>query len=118
MKPFSYHHFDLRQLVSFAEIAKTASFPQPPKTFFGAHPPLTGKTKKWKTPREFFLSIGRLIACISRSKDANWQAVCRLSFRRLSVLLKRFDLQALEEAAICASAVMWEFCLQSWWLLC
>src|ERR1700730_19094241 len=32
MKPFCYHPFDLRQLVSFAEIARTGSFRQAAKT--------------------------------------------------------------------------------------
>jgi hypothetical protein len=32
MKPFSYHPFDLRQLVSFAEIARTGSFREAAKT--------------------------------------------------------------------------------------
>jgi hypothetical protein len=31
MKPFCYHPFDLRQLVSFAEIARTGSFRQAAK---------------------------------------------------------------------------------------
>src|SRR5580704_9118046 len=46
MKPFSYHPFDLRQLVSFAEIARTGSFRQAAKTLHVAQPALSRQIKK------------------------------------------------------------------------
>jgi hypothetical protein len=41
MKPFCYHSFDLRQLVSFAEIARAGSFRQAAKTLHIAQPALS-----------------------------------------------------------------------------
>src|SRR3984957_13133769 len=46
MKPFRYHPFDLRQLVSFAEIARTGSFRQASKTLRVAQPALSRQIKK------------------------------------------------------------------------
>jgi DNA-binding transcriptional LysR family regulator len=46
MKPFSYHLFDLRQLVSFAEIARTGSFRRAAKTLHVAQPALSRQIKK------------------------------------------------------------------------
>jgi DNA-binding transcriptional LysR family regulator len=46
MKPFRYHPFDLRQLVSFAEIARTGSFRQAAKTLHVAQPALSRQIKK------------------------------------------------------------------------
>src|ERR1700737_2513460 len=55
MKPFSYHHFDLRQLVSFAEIARTGSFRQAAKTLYVAQPALSRQIKKLETALEVSL---------------------------------------------------------------
>jgi DNA-binding transcriptional LysR family regulator len=49
MKPFRYHPFDLRQLVSFAEIARTGSFRQAAKTLHVAQPALSRQIKKLET---------------------------------------------------------------------
>jgi DNA-binding transcriptional LysR family regulator len=49
MKAFSYHPFDLRQLVSFAEIARTGSFRQAAKTLYVAQPALSRQIKKLET---------------------------------------------------------------------
>ncbi|HYZ73365.1 MAG TPA: LysR family transcriptional regulator [Chthoniobacterales bacterium] len=46
MKPFCYHPFDLRQLVSFAEIARTGSFRQAAKTLHIAQPALSRQIKQ------------------------------------------------------------------------
>src|SRR5260370_25615526 len=46
MKPFRYRLFDLRQLVSFAEIARTGSFRQAAKTLHVAQPALSRQIKK------------------------------------------------------------------------
>jgi len=46
MKPFCYHPFDLRQLVSFAEIARTGSFRQAAKTLRIAQPALSRQIKQ------------------------------------------------------------------------
>lgn len=46
MKPFCYHTFDLRQLVSFAEIARTGSFRKAAKTLHVAQPALSRQIKK------------------------------------------------------------------------
>lgn len=55
MKPFSYHPFDLRQLVSFAEIARTGSFRQAAKTLYVAQPALSRQIKKLETALEVSL---------------------------------------------------------------
>ncbi len=55
MKPFSYHRFDLRQLVSFAEIARTGSFRQAAKTLYVAQPALSRQIKKLETALEVSL---------------------------------------------------------------
>jgi DNA-binding MarR family transcriptional regulator len=49
MKPFRYHLFDLQQLVSFAEIARTGSFRQAAKTLHVAQPALSRQIKKLET---------------------------------------------------------------------
>src|ERR1700746_775940 len=46
MEHFCYHSFDLRQLVSFAEIARTGSFRQAAKTLHVAQPALSRQIKK------------------------------------------------------------------------
>src|SRR6516162_4123458 len=46
MKPFCYHPFDLRQLVSFAEIARTGSFRQAAKTLRIAQPALSRQIRQ------------------------------------------------------------------------
>ena len=55
MKPFRYHAFDLRQLVSFAEIARTGSFRQAAKTLYVAQPALSRQIKKLETALEVSL---------------------------------------------------------------
>jgi DNA-binding transcriptional LysR family regulator len=73
MKPFCYHHFDLRQLVSFAEIARTGSFRQAAKTLHIAQPALSRQIKQLeaalgiclfdRAPRRLHLTIeGRELA--------------------------------------------------------
>ena len=49
MKAFSYYPFDLRQLVSFAEIARTGSFRHAAKTLYVAQPALSRQIKKLET---------------------------------------------------------------------
>jgi DNA-binding transcriptional LysR family regulator len=82
MKPFCYHPFDLRQLVSFAEIARTGSFGQAAKTLHIAQPALSRQIKQLeaslgislfdRTPRRLHLTIegrelaGRLPALFSQ----------------------------------------------------
>jgi LysR family transcriptional regulator, benzoate and cis,cis-muconate-responsive activator of ben and cat genes len=46
MKPFGYHPFDLRQLVSFAEIARTGSFRKAAQTLHVAQPALSRQIQK------------------------------------------------------------------------
>ena len=46
MTHFCYHSFDLRQLVSFAEIARTGSFRQAAKTLHIAQPALSRQIKQ------------------------------------------------------------------------
>jgi DNA-binding transcriptional LysR family regulator len=46
MKPFCYHPFDLRQLVSFVEIARAGSFRQAAKTLHIAQPALSRQIKQ------------------------------------------------------------------------
>jgi DNA-binding MarR family transcriptional regulator len=46
MKPFCYHSFDLRQLVTFAEIARAGSFRQAAKTLHIAQPALNRQIKQ------------------------------------------------------------------------
>src|SRR5215469_1728044 len=73
MKPFCYHFFDLRQLVSFAEIARTGSFRQAAKTLHIAQPALSRQIKQLeaalgislfdRNPRRLHLTIeGRELA--------------------------------------------------------
>jgi LysR family transcriptional regulator, benzoate and cis,cis-muconate-responsive activator of ben and cat genes len=73
MKPSCYHSFDLRQLVSFAEIARTGSFRQAAKTLHIAQPALSRQIKHLeaalgiylfdRTPRRLHLTIeGRELA--------------------------------------------------------
>lgn len=73
MKSFRYHPFDLRQLVSFAEIARTGSFRQAAKTLHIAQPALSRQIKQLeaalgiylfdRTPRRLHLTIeGRELA--------------------------------------------------------
>src|SRR5271170_4967783 len=73
MKPFCYHSFDLRQLVSFAEIARTGSFRQAAKTLHIVQPALSRQIKQLeaalgiylfdRTPRRLRLTIeGRELA--------------------------------------------------------
>ena len=73
MKPFCYHPFDLRQLVSFAEIARTESFRQAAKTLHIAQPALSRQIKQLeaalgiclfdRAPRRLHLTIeGRELA--------------------------------------------------------
>jgi len=82
VKPFCYHPFDLRQLVSFAEIARTGSFRQSAKTLHIAQPALSRQIKQLeaalgiylfdRTPRHLHLTIegrelaGRLPALFSQ----------------------------------------------------
>ena len=73
MTHFCYHSFDLRQLVSFAEIARTGSFRQAAKTLHIAQPALSRQIKQLeaalgiylfdRTPRRLHLTIeGRELA--------------------------------------------------------
>ena len=73
MKPFCYHSFDLRQLVSFAEIARTGSFRQAAKALHIVQPALSRQIKQLeaalgiylfdRTPRRLHLTIeGRELA--------------------------------------------------------
>jgi DNA-binding transcriptional LysR family regulator len=73
MKPFCYHTFDLRQLVSFAEIARSGSFRQAAKTLHIAQPALSRQIKQLeaalgiclfdRAPRRLHLTIeGRELA--------------------------------------------------------
>src|ERR1700739_1509194 len=73
MKPFCYHPFDLRQLVFFAEIARTGSFRQAAKTLHIAQPALSRQIKQLeaalgiclfdRAPRRLHLTIeGRELA--------------------------------------------------------
>ena len=73
MTHFRYHSFDLRQLVSFAEIAQTGSFRQAAKTLHIAQPALSRQIKQLeaalgiylfdRTPRRLHLTIeGRELA--------------------------------------------------------
>jgi DNA-binding transcriptional LysR family regulator len=73
MKPFCYHSFDLRQMVSFAEIARTGSFRQAAKTLHIVQPALSRQIKQLeaalgidlfdRTPRRLHLTIeGRELA--------------------------------------------------------
>ena len=55
MKPFCYHPFDLRQLVSFAEIARTGSFRQAAKTLYVAQPALSRQIQKLEAALEVSL---------------------------------------------------------------
>jgi hypothetical protein len=48
MTHFCYHSFDLRQLVSFAEIARTGSFRQAAKTLHIAQPALSRQIKQMR----------------------------------------------------------------------
>ena len=75
MKPFCYHSFDLRQLVSFAEIARAGSFRQAAKTFHIAQPALSRQIKQLeaalgiclfdRAPRRLHLTIeGRELAVL------------------------------------------------------
>ena len=82
MKPFCYHSFDLRQLVSFAEIARTGSFRRAAKTLHIAQPALSRQIKRLeaalrinlfdRAPRRLHLTIegrelaGRLPALFSQ----------------------------------------------------
>jgi DNA-binding transcriptional LysR family regulator len=82
MKPFCYHPFDLRQLVSFAEIARTGSFRQAAKVLHIAQPALSRQIKQLeaalgislfdRAPRRLHLTIegrelaGRLPALFSQ----------------------------------------------------
>ena len=82
MKPFCYHSFDLRQLVSFAEIARTGSFRRAAKTLHIAQPALSRQIKQLeaalginlfdRAPRRLHLTIegrelaGRLPALFSQ----------------------------------------------------
>jgi hypothetical protein len=72
MKPFSYHPFDLRQLVSFAEIARTGSFRQAAKTLHVAQPALSRQIKKLEAALGFLCSRGSLTGSVSRSRDEPW----------------------------------------------
>src|ERR1700692_4179564 len=68
MKPLCYHPCDLRQLVAFAEIARTGSFRQAAKTLHIAQPALSRQIKQLeaalgvylfdRTPRRLPLTIG------------------------------------------------------------
>jgi DNA-binding transcriptional LysR family regulator len=73
MKPLCYHPFDLRQLVSFAEIARAGSFRQAAKTLHIAQPALSRQIKQLeaalgiclfdRAPRRLHLTIeGRELA--------------------------------------------------------
>jgi DNA-binding transcriptional LysR family regulator len=82
MTPFCYHAFDLRQLVSFAEIARAGSFRQAAKTLHIAQPALSRQIKQLeaalgislfdRAPRRLHLTIegrelaGRLPALFSQ----------------------------------------------------
>jgi DNA-binding transcriptional LysR family regulator len=55
MKAFSYRPFDLRQLVSFAEIARTGSFRHAAKTLYVAQPALSRQIKKLEAALEVSL---------------------------------------------------------------
>ena len=73
MKPFCYHSFDLRQLVSFADIARAGSSRQAAKTLHIAQPALSRQIKQLeaalgiclfdRAPRRLHLTIeGRELA--------------------------------------------------------
>src|ERR1700745_2914051 len=82
MKPSCYHSLDVRQLVSFAEIARTGSFRQAAKTIHIAQPALSRQIKQLeaalgiylfdRAPRRLHLTIegrelaGRLPALFSQ----------------------------------------------------
>jgi DNA-binding transcriptional LysR family regulator len=82
MKPFCYHSFDLRQLVSFGEIARAGSFRQAAKVLHIAQPALSRQIKQLeaalgvslfdRAPRRLHLTIegrelaGRLPALFSQ----------------------------------------------------
>ena len=82
MRPFCYHAFDLRQLVSFAEIAQAGSFRQAAKVLHIAQPALSRQIKQLeaalgiclfdRAPRRLHLTIegrelaGRLPALFSQ----------------------------------------------------
>jgi DNA-binding transcriptional LysR family regulator len=94
MRPFRYQPFDLRQLVTFAEIARTGSFRQAAKTLHVAQPALSRQIKKLegalgvslfdRTPHRLHLTLeGRELAA------------------RLPTLFSKIDL--LVQAVGCAS---------------
>jgi hypothetical protein len=62
MKPFRYHPFDLRQLVSFAEIARTGSFRQAAKTLLTARRTCKHSVNKTRT---------KVIEGITKKRTAN-----------------------------------------------
>jgi DNA-binding transcriptional LysR family regulator len=55
MKPYCYHSFDLRQLVSFAEIARTGSFRQAAKTLHIVQPALSRQIKQLEAALGIYL---------------------------------------------------------------
>src|SRR5260370_7726153 len=55
MTHFCYHSFDLRQLVSFAEIARTGSFRQAAKTLHIAQPALSRQIKQLEAALGIYL---------------------------------------------------------------
>src|SRR5271156_3642372 len=55
MTHFCYHSFDLRQLVSFAEIAQTGSFRQAAKTLHIAQPALSRQIKQLEAALGIYL---------------------------------------------------------------
>jgi DNA-binding transcriptional LysR family regulator len=68
MKPFCYHSFELRQLVSFAEIARTGSFRQAAKTLYVAQPALSRQIKKLETALEVSLFDRALLSAASHDR--------------------------------------------------
>ena len=80
MKPFCYHSFDLRQLVSFVEIARAGSFRQAAKTLHIAQPALSRQIQQLeaalgislfdRAPRRLHLTIeGREIQMLGHGRD-------------------------------------------------
>jgi hypothetical protein len=88
MKPFCYHPFDLRQLVSFAEIARTGSFRQAAKVLHIAQPALSRQIKQLeaalgislfdRAPRRLHLTIeGRdVLPPKKRTRNSRFSLVC------------------------------------------
>ena len=82
---FCYHSFDLRQLVSFAEIARTGSFRRAAKTLHIAQPALSRQIKQLERRSGLTCLTGLPVACTLRSKEENWPVGCPLFFRKSTI---------------------------------